>query len=152
MESIYTDPLGIVWIGTYRLGLASYYGGRRTMTLMPWGDICSMTQAGNLIVIGSNDKGIGIYNLATHSLQHIGKAQSGLGSDIVVTTLHARDGSCWFGTFDGGLARWKDGHFTVYRKKKGGLGTDNIWSLCQLPDGRIAIGTLGSGVQLLDAQ
>lgn len=31
-----------------------------------------------------------------------------------------------------------------------GLLNDNVWALTQLPDGTVAIGTLGSGVQLYD--
>ena len=42
------------------------------------------------------------------------------------------------------------GGFTVYRKSAGALASDNVWTLAQLPDGRIVIGTLGAGVQLFN--
>lgn len=39
LQTIYTDPIGIVWIGTYRLGLAAYYSGLHPFSLLPLGDM-----------------------------------------------------------------------------------------------------------------
>ncbi|MGI6224063.1 MAG: two-component regulator propeller domain-containing protein [Prevotella sp.] len=151
LQRVYVDNLGIVWVGTYRLGIASCFSSRRLIDLLPLGDIYSMCedQAGWLWM-GTNDKGICSYNLATRQLKRYTKAQTGLGSDIIVSTLAAKDGSLWFGTFRGGIAHYQNGRFTSYRQSPNGLAVDDVWSLCELPDGRIAIGTLGGGLQLLD--
>lgn len=153
LQYVYVDDLDIVWVGTYRLGLAFCYSGQKRMNLLPLGDVCSMSEDSNgRLWIGTNDKGIELYDFNTRQSRFFTKAESGLGSDIVVSTLVARDGSLWFGTFLGGLAHYKDGHFTVYRQKPGQLASDNVWALSELPDGRIAIATLGGGFQLLDVK
>lgn len=151
LQTIYVDNLGVVWIGMYRMGLAYFYHGQTRFPLLPWGDICTMTQTLNGDVwFGTNDSGFGRAAGLTGSVSIFGQGQTGLGSNVVVSSLAAHDGSLWFGTFQGGLVRMKDGHYTVYRQSGSGLGTDDVWALAELPDGRIAIGTLGSGLQLLN--
>lgn len=151
LQSVYVDHLGVVWIGMYRMGLAYFYPGQTRFPLLPWGDVCTMTQStdGDLW-FGTNDSGlgrsVGLYGV----VRMYDRRQTGLGSNVVVSSLAARDGSLWFGTYQGGLVRLKDGHSTVYRQSGSGLGTDDVWALSELADGRIAIGTLGAGLQLLN--
>lgn len=151
LQCIYVDNAGIVWVGLYRMGLAYCYRGRSHFDLLHVGDICSMSQAADgSLWLGTNDAGIKHISLNKGGTSVIGKAASGLGSDIVVCSLAGHDGSMWFGTFQGGLARLKDGHFTVYKKAVGKLSSNDVWSLAELRDGRIAIGTLGGGLQILE--
>lgn len=150
LQSIYVDDLGVVWVGMYRMGLAYFYHGQTRFPLLPWGDVCTMTQTSDDNVwIGTNDSGLGRCSL-TGGITMFGKQQSGLGSNVVVSSLTAHDGSLWFGSFQGGLLRLKDGHYTVYRQANSSLGSDDVWALAELPDGQIAIGTLGAGLQLLN--
>lgn len=149
--SLYVDDAGIVWAGTYRMGLAYYYSGQYLFSTLPVGDICSISEdRGGQLWLGTNDKGIVVYNPVSRQQRTIGKGESGLGSDIVVTTLIARDGSLWAGTYQGGLGRLKDGHWTIWRQGSSALRSDNVWALAELPDGNIAIGTLGAGLQILN--
>lgn len=151
LSCIHIDNLGVVWVGTYRMGLVSYLGRQPQISLMPWGDICTMVEDRNgTLWLGTNDVGIRRLDPASGQISTIGKADSRLGSGIVVSSLQAKDGSLWFGTYEGGLARMSGGGFNVYRKAAGGLASDNVWALAQLRDGRIVIGTLGAGVQLLN--
>lgn len=153
VQCVYVDNLGLVWLGTYRSGLAMYYGGTMPFASLPLGDICTMTEdQDGTLWLGTNDIGIEHYNLKTRQLQHIDKSQSGLGSNIVVASTRTADGSLWFGTFQGGMARLKDGHFTVYRQRPGGLTRDDVWALQGLPGGLLAVGTLGGGLQILNPQ
>ncbi len=151
LQTIYVDNLGVVWIGMYRMGLAYFYHGQTRFPLLPWGDICTMTQAldGN-VWFGTNDSGFGRAAGVTANVSMFNQGKTGLGSNVVVSSLAAHDGSLWFGTFQGGLVRVKDGHYTVYRQSGSGLGTDDVWALAEMPDGQIALGTLGSGLQLLN--
>lgn len=151
LSCVYVDNLGVVWVGTYRVGLVSYIDSTPRLSLMPWGDICTMLEGRDgTLWLGTNDVGIRRRDPASGRLTTIGKADSHLGSDIVVSGLLARDGTLWFGTYEGGLAHMSGKGFTVYRKSAGGLASDNVWALAQLPDGRVVVGTLGAGVQLLD--
>ena len=151
LQSIYVDSLGVVWIGMYRMGLAYFYHGQPRSPLLPWGDICTMAQTldGN-VWFGTNDSGFGRAAGLTGSVSMFDQRQTGLGSNVVVSSLAARDGSLWLGTYQGGLVRMQDGHYTVYRQAGSGLGSDDVWALAEMPDGRIAVGTLGAGLQLLN--
>lgn len=158
LQCVYVDDMGLTWIGMYRMGLASFYNGQNHFPLWPCGDVCTMTQARDGSVwVGTNDAGIwrntsGGMSATDNGPAAMGKGaaavHSGLGSDVVVSSLAASDGSLWFGSFQGGLARIKDGKTTVYRKQKGALADDNVWALAQLPGGDIAVGTLGGGLQI----
>lgn len=144
LQCVYIDDMGVTWIGMYRMGLASFFYGQSHFPLLPLGDVCTMAQSrdGNLW-IGTNDDGIKRY--AGGQLQAVA---SPLGSRVIVSSLAASDGSLWFGSFQGGLARIKNGTTTVYTQQKGGLANNNVWALAELPNGTVAIGTLGSGLQV----
>ena len=122
---------------------------------VPLGDVCTIAEdnSGNLWC-GTNDRGIVVYDPSTGSRRWFRVAQTGLGSDIVVSSTVGKDGSLWFGSFDGGLSRYKDGHFTGYRAtgRKGDLANDNVWALETDAEGNIIIGTLGGGLQVMNPQ
>lgn len=152
IQCLYADPFDGLWIGSYKNGLAYYSPSEIKFDLIDLGDICSITQDNDgLLWCCSNDDGIITYNLRTKERRTISNKESGLGSNTVVCSLTASDGSLWFGTYNGGMAHYKNGTWTVWRANDGsGLLNDNVWALAQIPDGSIAVGTLGSGVQILD--
>lgn len=151
LQNIYVDPSGAVWIGTYKNGVAYYSPTISHYPTLTLGDVCAVTQdrAGRYWC-GTNDAGIVCFDPTTQVTTRYTMAQTGLGSDVVVSSLCARDGSLWFGTFGGGLLRYADGRFSVYRAASSGLAEDRVWSLAEDLQGRIVVGTLGSGVQCLD--
>ena len=149
LESVYIDKNGAIWFGTYKNG-AAYYSP--TLSLYPtlaFGDICTMTEdtEGNYW-LGTNDHGIVCYNPPTNSKQVFDRSASHLGSNVIVSSLRSKDGSLWFGSFGGGMTHWKNGTFTPYSAQKGRLANNSVWTLAEDRQGRIIIGTLGSGVQL----
>ena len=152
LQSLMLDDNGALWIGTLKNGAAYLWEGATRFPLLPLGDICTMVEdrVGNLWC-GTNDKGIICYQPLTGTQRVYRKNETGLGTDVVICSLMASDGSLWFGTFQGGIAHYKDGHFQVYRVKDG-LANDNVWSLAESPDGHIWIGTLGGGLQELDVK
>lgn len=154
IQSLMIDRSGALWIGCYKNGISYYSPSQSKFQTLPVGDVCTIAEdADGLLWCGTNDKGIVAFNRATGSSRTYGKAETHLGSDVVVSSLAARDGSLWFGTFNGGLVHYVQGRWQVYRADgRSGLLSDNVWSLCQLPDGRIAIGTLGGGLQILDPE
>ena len=150
IESLFKDQDGAVWVGTYKNG-AAYYSP--TLSLYPTlhlGDICTLIQSrdGNYW-LGTNDNGIICYNPLTGSQINYGKDATHLGSSVIVSSLRAQDGSLWFGSFSGGMTHWKNGTFTAYHMQKNGLANNSVWALAEDQQGRIVIGTLGSGVQFL---
>lgn len=152
VQSLYIDSLGGMWIGCYKTGVAYYSPSWFKFTSVDIGDICTIAQDRNgLLWCGSNDDGIISYDLVTRRTTTYNQAATGLGSNTVVSSLAASDGTLWFGTYNGGMACLRDGRWKVFRAGDGsGLLSDNVWAFCELPDSRIAIGTLGAGVQILD--
>lgn len=152
LQCLYVDDLDALWIGFYRMGMAVRAKQHSLFALMPVGDICTMAQGRDGgIWLGTNDNGIEWYDLKK-DIRHVLPSQSGLLSEIIVASLAAKDGSLWFGSYQGGLARYKDGKWTAYRQHSSQLAIDNVWALAELHDGRIAIATLGGGLQILDPQ
>ena len=82
------------------------------------------------------------------------KARCGFASDIMVCSTTAKDGSLWFGTYNGGLIHMVDGHAKNYTASNAedGLLNNNVWSVIEDKWGDIWIGTLGSGVQRLNVK
>lgn len=152
LQCLMFDENNALWVGTLKNGAAYSWAGATRFPLMPLGDVCTLAEdhLGN-IWCGTNDQGIICYQPMTGVQRVYHRKETGLGSDVVVSSLCASDGSLWFGTFNGGLAHVEGGHFKVYREKDG-LGSDNIWALAEGKDGHIIIGTLGGGVQELDAK
>lgn len=152
LQCLYVDNLGALWIGFYRMGMAVRATRHSLFDLLPLGDVCTMAQGRDGgIWLGTNDKGIWWYDLKK-DIRHISATQSGLRSEVIVTALPDKDGSLWFGSYQGGLAHLKDGKWKVYQQHNSPLAIDNVWNLAQLHNGDIAIATLGGGLQILNPQ
>ena len=151
LENIFIERSGAVWIGTYKSGVAYYSPSLSLYSTLPLGDICTLVQGvdGNYWC-GTNDRGIICYNPLTGARQIYGMAMTHLATDVVVSSLRAKDGSLWFGSFNGGMTHWKGGQFTAYQSQKGGLADNSVWALAETHDGNIVIGTLGAGVQIFN--
>ncbi len=152
IESLFTDPQGALWMGCYKNGVSYYSPTQSRFSTIALGDICTIVEdGGGRLWLGTNDNGIHVYDPVSGARQHYTRQQTGMGSDAVISSLRTHDGTLWFGGYNAGLARYRDGQWTALRANgKSGLLSDNVWALSELPDGRIAVGTLGAGLQLLD--
>lgn len=149
IQCLYPDEWGTMWIGTYKNGLAYYYKGQTAFKSVDIGDVCTIAEdLQKNLWCGTNDNGIICCSPSRGTTAHYSHAGGQLGSDIVVSSLTARDGSMWLGTYRGGLTHYKNGNFETFRQSKGGLCSDNIWSLAEDSYGNIYIGTLGRGLQV----
>ncbi len=150
LENIYVEKTGAVWIGTYKNGVAYYSPSLSLYSTISLGDICTLVQdVDGSYWCGTNEIGILYYNPQTGQRRTYGKQVTHLLTDVVVSSLRASDGTLWFGSFNGGLTYYKDGKFTAYESQKNGLANNSVWALAEDCFGRIVIGTLGSGVQIL---
>lgn len=150
IESLYLDPDGDLWVGTYKNGLSYYSPNASRFATIPVGDVCTIVEDNEgRYWCGTNDNGIIVYDPTTNTTHHLGTTETGIDSDVIVSSTRLKDGSLWFGAFNGGLACYHKGQWKHFRANDGsGLANDNVWSLCPLPDGRLVIGTLGGGVQI----
>lgn len=151
LQKIYIDRRDNVWIGTYKNGIAYYSVSSTKFSTIRLGDICTITQdkSGNLWC-GTNDAGIVSYNPKTGQRQTYGQGTTGLKSDIVVCSLTMSDGSMYFGTFNGGMACYKNGQWKAYYVSPKGLSNQSVWSLAEDKHHRLIVGTLGGGLQVFD--
>lgn len=151
LRKIYRDQLGRMWIATYMNGVNYYAENLFRFRHVAAGNINTVcVDREGHYWLGSNEKGIVRYGIATGEQTVFDKSQSGLGSNIIVSSFAATDGVLWFGSYEGGLTQYKDGHFRSYKASPGGLANNSVWALGEDPWGNIWVGTLGSGLQRLD--
>lgn len=149
LQSIYVDKSDGVWIGSYKNGVAYWSPSLSHYPTVDIGDVCTIaTDSRGNYWCGTNDVGIVCYNPHTGATRRYGRAQTQLGTDVVVSSLAAADGTMWFGTYNGGLTRLSGGTFTAMRAARNGLANNSVWALAEDRQGNIIIGTLGSGVQI----
>ncbi|MBQ9230434.1 MAG: hypothetical protein IJ190_04540 [Prevotella sp.] len=153
VRMIYPDQLGRMWLGTYMNGISYYAESSSNFRNLEIGNINTIcVDKEGYYWLGTNDAGIIRLNPKTEETIVYDKSNSGIGSNTMVGSLAARDGSVWFGTYEGGLIHIKNGHVINYRAtgKPGELSNDNVWTIYEDQWGYIWIGTLGSGVQRID--
>ena len=153
LRYLYQDQLGRIWIGTYMNGVNLFAANTtsfRNMELGVVNTVCYDKQG--YTWLGMNDEGIMRLDDRTGEKIIYNKENSGIGSNTMVGSLAASDGSVWFGTYGGGLIHIKDGQITNYRATgdSTGLANNNVWTVCEDQWGNIWVGTLGSGVQRID--
>ncbi len=151
IQCLYSDDDGVMWLGTYKSGLSFIYDGKNTFAHTPLEDVTTVLEdnAGT-IWLGTDGSGIVRLDPETGERTHIRMDQDGLLSDIVVSSTLAPDGSLWFGGFRSGLTRFSDGNWTAYHTADGKLASNDIWDIKCSRDGKIYIGTLGAGLQVMD--
>lgn len=152
----YEDDGGVMWIGTYKKGVAYYNESIFKFSINRLGDINCMEECGDgCLWLGSNDAGLMHWNSLTDEKKIYTHARVGnsIASNVIVTLLQATDGKLWIGTFWEGLDCFDGKRFVNYRNHPGDentLANNNVWSLAEDKDGNIWIGTLGGGLQCLN--
>ena len=153
LRIIYKDQLGRMWIGSYMNGISYYAESASNFKNLEIGNINTIcVDTAGYYWLGTNDKGIICFNPRTQEQVVYNKENSGIASNTMVGSLAARDGSVWFGTYEGGLIHIQNGHVTNYRAtgKPTDLANNNVWTIYEDYWGYIWIGTLGSGVQRIN--
>ncbi len=151
IQCLYCDNNGVMWLGTYKSGLSFIYDGKNTFAQTPLGDVTTILEdSAGILWCGTDGQGIFRYDPETGKRAQIRMEGNKLLSDIVLSSALAPDGSLWFGGFRSGLAHYKDGRWTSYTTAAGNLAHDDIWDIKCPGDGRIYLGTLGAGLQVID--
>lgn len=75
--------------------------------------------------------------------------RDGLSANFVRALAEGTDGSLWIGTVGGGLNRFRDGAFTIWRRSDGAP-SDNISALLNDADDVLWVGTDGGGLGRLE--
>lgn len=154
LKHLYLDQLGRMWVASYKNGVAMCSEAMSNFTSLALGDINAISEDkdGNYW-LGLNSGGIVKVDAKTREpLEKFTKQSLGVPSDVVVGSYAARDGSLWFGTWEGGLLKYKDGHWKNFRSSDAGslLKTNNIWGVTEDRWGNIWAGVLGGGAVRID--
>ena len=154
IKHLYLDQLGRMWLASYKNGVAMCLESMTNFKSIPIGDINTITEdREGYYWIGRNDGGIIKMDPKTlEPVELFTKHSLGVPSDIIVGSYTAKDGSLWFGTYEGGILRYKDGLWKNYRTTDPGsaLVTNNIWGITEDKWGNIWVGVLGGGVVRID--
>ena len=153
LQRIFVDKDDAVWLGSYKNGVAYFSPSFTRFTTIPLGDVCTITQdaKGNLWC-GTNDAGILSYNPVTGQTVRYTGSTTGLKSEIVVSSVTMSDGTMYFGTFNGGMARYRDGQWKAYQVGTSDLVNNSVWCMAEDAQHRLMIGTLGGGFQVMDTK
>ena len=154
LKHLYLDQLGRMWVASYKNGVAMCSEAMSNFTSLAVGDVNAIIEdkEGNYW-LGLNSGGIVKMDAKTREpLEKFSKQSMGVPSDVVVGSYAARDGSLWFGTWEGGLLKYKDGQWKNYRSSDEGslLKTNNIWGVTEDRWGNIWAGVLGGGAVRID--
>lgn len=165
--SLYCDPHGIVWAGTYKNGVSYYHpdmfkfpSTRIVSSSYSRADIfdCSsiIKDKEDNLWLGTNGKGLIKFN------EHTGESQffknkrgdvTSLSSDIVTSLFEDNTKKIWVGTFMGGLNVYDDQkfkRFNVEEKNKNSLSNFSVYGLTEDSNHNLWIATLGGGIDRLD--
>lgn len=153
LQRIFIDKDDAVWLGTYKNGVAYFSPSFSRFTTIPLGDVCTITQdaKGNLWC-GTNDAGILSYNPVTGQTVRYQGSTTGLKSEVVVSSVTMSDGTMYFGTFNGGMVRYRDGQWKAYQVGTSDLVNNSVWCMAEDAQHRLMIGTLGGGFQVMDTK
>ena len=154
LKHLYLDQLGRMWIATYKNGVAMCSEAMSNFTSLAVGDINAICEdKDGYYWLGLNSGGIVKMDPKTREpVEKFTKQSLGVPSDVIVGSYAARDGSLWFGTWEGGLLKYKDGQWKNFRASDQGsqLKTNNVWGVTEDRWGNIWAGVLGGGAVRID--
>ena len=154
IKHLYLDQLGRMWLASYKNGVAMCAEALSNFKSLAVGDINTMTEdQQGYYWLGRNDGGIIKMDPKTlEPVETFTKQSLGVPSDIIVGSYASKDGSLWFGTYEGGLLHYKNGAWKNYRASDPGSAfmTNNIWGITEDMWGNIWVGVLGGGAVRID--
>ena len=151
-KHLYVDPLGRMWVATYKSGVAMCADAMASFTSLPYGDINAICEdKEGYYWLGLNSGGI---RKTLEIVAEYDKQVLGTPNAVIVGAYCAKDGTLWFGTWEGGLIRYRDGQWKTYMvgTPGSGLTTNNVWSITEDLWGNIWVGLLGGGAMRIDAK
>ena len=155
-KHLYEDQLGRMWVATYKNGVAMSADAMSNFSSMQLGDINAITEdRDGHYWLGLNSGGILKVNPESFEIEERYDKQSiGAQNDVIVGSYAAKDGTLWFGTWEGGLIRYRNGQWKNYTASMPGTAfqTNNVWAVTEDYWGNIWAGVLGGGVVRIDKQ
>jgi len=140
---VYVDPEGRTWMAPAQGGLYVLQNGRvQPVTAIPPNEVVySISGRTDVVWVGRQRGGLTrlrFRNGAIASRSYT--TANGLAQNSVYAVHESLDGSVWAGTLNGGVSKFKDGHFTTYTTSDG-LASNTASSILETRDGAMWIAT-----------
>ena len=141
VRGIDEDRSGRLWVATNHGLLVSSQASRGDPVFVPYADSAGPLREplwGVHVALHSKDVWLqtmssGLIRLTLdgpHSRRSIYSTRDGLSGNVIRSMYEESDGTMWFGTYQTGLNRFKDGRFTSYTTANG-LFDDNVFSILE---------------------
>jgi ligand-binding sensor domain-containing protein/DNA-binding response OmpR family regulator/nitrogen-specific signal transduction histidine kinase len=163
IKSMYRDDSNIIWLGTYKNGVCYYHESIYNFNIItektniPFPDINCFYEAGDKnLWIGTNGGGLLYYDRHNEKYiqyKHIPGNPNTPAGNVVVSLTQDLQGRLWIGYYLAGLDCFDGKVFTHYHGEpdsEDGITDKNAWVLRCDRSGNLWVGTLNSGVAVLD--
>jgi signal transduction histidine kinase/ligand-binding sensor domain-containing protein len=140
---IYVDDDGRAWFGPAQGGLYVLENGRvQPVTSIPARDVVySINGRSDEVWVGRQRGGLTRLRFRNGAIASQSYTETnGLAQNSAYAVYESRDGSVWAGTLNGGVSKFKDGHFTTYTTTNG-LAANTISSILETRDGAMWFAT-----------
>jgi signal transduction histidine kinase/ligand-binding sensor domain-containing protein/DNA-binding response OmpR family regulator len=164
--TLYKDPDGIIWIGTFKKGLNFFHKSMERFPIynrnskpfgLPFEDINHFVEdkKGNLW-LGTDGGGLIYFDRKSGrftTYRHNPKDPHSLSSDVIVSLFLDHEDKLWIGTFFGGLNCFDGSKFTRYQHRVDdpeSFSDRSAWEIFEDSKHQLWIGTLEGGVNLFN--
>jgi len=140
---VYVDPEGRTWFAPAQGGLYILQNGRvQAVASIPSDEVVySVTGRGDGVWAGRQRGGLTRLQFRNGAMASKSYTDAnGLAQNSAYAVYESRDGSAWVGTLNGGVSRFKDGHFTTYTRSNG-LASNTVSSILETHDGAMWFAT-----------
>src|SRR5258705_5426347 len=140
---VYVDPEGRTWFAPTRGGLYILQNGRlqAVTSILANEVVYSISGWADVVWAGRQRGGLTRLRFRNGAIasQSYTKA-NGLAQNSAYAVYESRDGSAWAGTLNGGVSKFKDGHFTSYTTTNG-LASNTVSAILETHDGAMWFAT-----------
>src|ERR1700690_1047178 len=142
---VYVDPEGRTWLAPAQGGLYVLQNGRvQSVTSIPSNEgVYAISGGADVVWVGRQRGGLTRLQLRNGAIASQSYTEAnGLAQNSAYAVYESRDGSVWAGTLNGGVSKFKDGHFTTYTTTNG-LASNTVSSILETRDGAMWFATPG---------
>ena len=140
---VYVDPEGRTWMAPAQGGLYVFQNGRvQPVTSIPPNEVVySISGRADVVWVGRQRGGLTRVRFRNGGIASQSyTVANGLAQNSVYAVYESGDGSAWAGTLNGGVSKFKDGHFTTYTTTNG-LASNSVSSILETHDGAMWFAT-----------
>jgi PAS domain S-box-containing protein len=140
---IYVDADNRTWLAPAQGGLYVLQNGRvQPVTSIPANEVVySISGRADVVWVGRQRGGLTRLRFRNGAIVSQSYTEAnGLAQNGAYAVYESRDGSVWAGTLNGGVSKFKDGHFTTYMTTNG-LASNTVSSILETRDGAMWFAT-----------